>query len=140
MKGLKSIGQVLAAVAYSCLYTGLIYLITVFPIAWLMSFDTKVIVLIVIFLGGLIQFLIFGLQALLTMPYYWIVKNNIVALIISIGLIVFNLVRSDVLLWQNVSGQGRTAIVVGVIITLLLLEALWASIYGVIMAYAQGEE
>ena len=97
-------------------------------------------ILVLILLGGVIQGLIIGLQTLLLMPYMWIVKKNIVALIISIGLILFNLVRSDILLWQSVSGQGRTAIVVGVIITLLLLEALWASIYGVIMAYAHGEE
>lgn len=140
MKALNSIGQVLAAVAYTCLYTGLIYLITVFPVAWLLSLNTKVMILVLILLGGVIQGLIIGLQTLLLMPYMWIVKKNIVALIISIGLILFNLVRSDILLWQSVSGQGRTAIVVGVIITLLLLEALWASIYGVIMAYAHGEE
>lgn len=135
MKMLKEIGQVLAAIIYTCLFTGLIYLITVLPVAWLMSLSTKMMILVLLLIGGLLQGVIFGLQVLLMMPFYWIVKNNLVALIISIGLTVFNLVANDVRVWQSVAGQGGAAIVAGVIITGLIVEVLFMSIYGVIAAY-----
>lgn len=132
---LKEIGQVLAAIAYTCLFTGLIYLITVLPVAWLLSLNTKTMFLVLFLIGGVLQGVIFGLQVLLMMPFYWIVKNNIVALVICIGLIVFNLTANDIRLWQSVSGQGTAAIVAGVIITGLIVEVLFYSIYGVITAY-----
>ena len=88
MRALKSIGQVLAAVVYTCLFTGLLYLILVLPLGWIISLETKTMILALIFLGGIIQALIVGAQVLLMIPYAWIVKKNIVALVISVGLMI----------------------------------------------------
>lgn len=96
MKALKSIGQVLAAVIYTCIFTGLLYMILVLPLAWLLTLKPVVLILVLVILGGFLQFVVFGLQTLLMVPYAWIVKNNVVALVISVGLMIFNLIRNDV--------------------------------------------
>lgn len=140
MKALKSIGQVLAAIVYTCIFTGLLYLVLVLPLAWLLSLNTKVMILLLILLGGVLQFLIFGAQVLLMMPYGWIVKNNVVALVTSIGLMLFNLIRSDVMVWQSMSEHGTSAIVVAVIITILIIEALFMSITGIISVYSESKD
>lgn len=140
MKALKSIGQVLAAIVYTCIFTGLLYMITVLPLAWLLTLKTAVMILVLIILGGLIQFVVIGAQTLLLMPYMWIVKNNIVSLVISIGLMSFNLIRSDVIVWQGVSGHGRSAVVIAVIITILIAEALIGSVFSVISLYSESKD
>lgn len=140
MKALKSIGQVLAAIVYTCIFTGLLYLVLVLPLAWLLSLNTKVMILLLILLGGVLQFLIFGAQVLLMMPYGWIVKNNVVALVASIGLMLFNLIRSDVMVWQSMSGHGTSAMVVAIIITVFIIEALFMSITGIISVYSESKD
>ncbi len=139
MKALKSIGQVLAAIVYTCIFTGLLYLVLVLPLAWLLSLNTKVMILLLILLGGVLQFLIFGAQVLLMMPYGWIVKNNIVALVMSVGLMLFNLVHSDIMVWKSMSGHGTSGVVVAVIITVLIIEALFMAITGVVSVYSESD-
>lgn len=139
MKELKVIGQVLAAIVYTCIFTGLLYMILVLPLAWLLTLRPVVLILVLFLLGGFIQFVIFGLQTLLMVPYAWIVKNNVVALVISVGLMVFNLIRNDVAVWQSMLGQGRSAIVIAVIITILIAEALIMSVVGVISTYSESK-
>lgn len=140
MKELKVVGQVLAAIVYTCIFTGLLYLITVLPLAWFLTLHPVVLILVLVFLGGFLQFVVFGLQTLLLMPYAWIVKNNVVALVISVGLIFFNIIRNDVAVWKAMLGQGRSAIVIAVIITLLLAEVLFTSAFGVIGMYSDSKE
>lgn len=140
MKTLKSIGQVLVAIVYTCIFTGLLYMVLVLPLAWLLTLNTKVMILLLILLGGVLQFLIFGAQVLLMMPYGWIVKNNVVALVTSIGLMLFNLIRSDVMVWQSMSGHGTSAVVVAIIITVLIVEALFMSITGIISVYSESKD
>lgn len=140
MKALKAIGQVLAAVIYTCIFTGLLYMILVLPLAWLLTLKPVVLILVLVMLGGLLQFVIFGLQTLLMLPYAWIVKNNVVALVISVGLMIFNLIRNDVAVWQSMLGQGRSAVVIAVIITILNVEALIMSVVGVISTYSESKD
>ena len=140
MKALKAIGQVLAAIVYTCIFTGLLYMILVLPLAWLLTLRPVVLILVLVMVGGLLQFVIFGLQTLLMMPYTWIVKNNVVALIISVGLMIFNLIRNDVAVWQSLLGQGRSAVVIAVIITILIAEALIFSVFSVISLYSDSKE
>lgn len=141
MKPLKQIGQVLAAIVYTCIFTGLLYLTLVLPIGWLLSLNTKMMILAVIVLGGIIQGIVFGLQVVLMMPYMWIVKNNVVALVISIGLILANLIANDVQIWKVTAADGgKTGIVLAIIITILILEALITSISGVVGTYMQSKD
>ena len=140
MKELKIFGQIIAAIVYTCLYTGLLYLILVMPMAWYLSLSTKAMILVAIFLGGIIEFVLIGAQVLIMMPYAWIVKENVVSLVVSIGLVLFNLVRSDIGVWKSVSGTGSTGIVIAVIITLLILQAIITTIYGLLSVYSSSKE
>jgi hypothetical protein len=140
MKELKVVGQVLAAIVYTCIFTGLLYLITVLPLAWFLTLHPVVLILVLVFLGGFLQFVVFGLQTLLMLPYAWIVKNNVVALVISVGLMAFNIIRNGVAVWQSMLGQGRSAIVIAVIISILLAEALIMSVVSVISTYSDSKE
>lgn len=140
MKELKIFGQIIAAIVYTCLYTGLLYLILVMPMAWYLSLSTKAMILVAIFLGGIIEFVLIGAQVLIMMPYAWIVKENVVALVVSICLVLFNLVRSDIGVWKSVSGTGSTGIVIAVIITLLILQAIITTIYGLLSVYSSSKE
>lgn len=139
MKAIKSIGQVLAAIIYTNLYTGLLYLITVTPVAWILTLKPIVMILLIILLGGIIQGIIIGAQTLIMVPYVWIVKKNIVALAISIGFMLFNLVRSGVRLWQCNMGQGTWATIILIVISILILEALIGSVVCVIGVYSEDE-
>ena len=140
MKELKIFGQIIAAIVYTCLYTGLLYLILVMPMAWYLSLSTKAMILVAIFLGGIIEFVLIGAQVLIMMPYAWIVKENVVSLVVSIGLVLFNLIRSDIGVWKSVSGTGSTGIVIAVIITLLILQAIITTIYGLLSVYSSSKE
>jgi len=136
MKALKAIGQVLAAILYTNLYTGLLYLIIVMPVTWILTLRPLIIVILVIFLGGIIQSIIIGAQTLIFVPYVWIVKRNVIALLVSIGFMLFNLVRSAVRLWQCNLGQGTWITILLVVFSLMILEALIISVVGVYKAYS----
>ena len=137
MKELKVVGQFLAAIVYTFLFAGLIYMIMVFPLAWFLSLNTKTMIIVGIFLGGIIETVLFGLQFILMIPYAWIVKKNIVALIVSIGLLLFFLIRADVLVWGTTSHCGTEGVIVAIIITLMILQALGMTIYALAGMYSE---
>lgn len=136
MKVLKVIGQILAAIVYTCIFTGLLYMVLVLPLVWVLTLKPFWIVVVIILLGGILQGIIIMAHTFLLMPYMWIVKENVVALIISIALILFNLGRSDVLIWQASTGHGLWMIIFAIIATGLILEAVFATIPFLVNAYA----
>lgn len=135
MKELKVIGQFLASIIYTCIYAGLLYMLLIFPTAWFMTLSTKTMILVAIFLGGIIEGILVGANVLLLMPYYWIVKNNIVAVVVSIVLLIFSLGRAGVLLWKNLSDYGTTGTIVSVIVTLLLVQGIITAVFCILSAY-----
>lgn len=137
MKELKIIGQFFAAIAYTCLFTGLMYLILVLPLGWFLSLSTKTMIIVGIFLGGIIEGIIIGLQFLLMSPYVWIVKKNIVALIISIGLILFNLIYNGVNVWKTAVSYGTEGVIVAIIISILIIQTLFMTIPVIIGFYTE---
>ena len=137
MKELKVIGQFFAAIVYTCLFTGIMYMLLVLPLSWFMTLKIKTMILVGIFFGGIIEYVIIGLQALLMIPYAWIIKNNIVALVISIGLILFNLIYNDVTVWRTTTSYGTEGIVVAVIITLLIAQTILTSIPAIMSLYKE---
>lgn len=132
MKTLKAIGQVLSSLVYTYVYTWLMYLILIFPLTWILSLNTKIMILVLILFGGIIQALIMLAQTFVMLPYAWIVKNNKAALYLSIALILILFIRWDVNIWQNMLGLGTSAIVVAVIATVFIIEAIIMSIVGLV--------
>lgn len=132
MKELKIVGQVIAAIAYTCLFTGLMYMLFMLPLSWLLTLKPVILILVLVIFGGLMQFVFFGLQTILLMPYSWIVKDNKVSFWISVALIIFNLIRSDVMVWKSLLGNGVSAVAIALIITALIIEIIIFSIIGIL--------
>ena len=135
MKAVKYIGQIIAAILYTCLFTGIMYLIIVLPLGWILSLSTWLMILLFIFLGGLIQAIQTTLVSYASIPYIWIVKKNIVSLSLSILLIVFNMFRSCVMLWNDLSKQGVIAIVFAIVVTIIIILFIVGSVSGIIGYY-----
>lgn len=119
---LKKIGQILSAIVYSFLFSMLMYAICVWPVAWLISLDTKILLLIAIFGGGVIYGVLAVLKTLIILPYTWIVKENFAALVISVGIILIHAIRYIVYLVPSLFGNG-----VGVfgVTLIMLIELVW---------------
>lgn len=62
MKAIKFIGQVLASLVYTPLYTGIMYVAIVLPAAWILSLSFWKMVVAFIVFGGFIEGLIHVLQ------------------------------------------------------------------------------
>ena len=138
MRTLKQIGQVLAEIIYTCLYTGLLYIILVLPLGWLMTLSTKWMIMVLLLVGGVAEGLIISANALLMIPYGWLVKQNMVAYIISIVLVLVNLTFNDVVLWKNMLAiGGKAPIVFAVIITLLFIQAIVFTLIGITTCYSE---
>lgn len=132
MKTLKYITQILTALVYTPIYTGIMYLAIVFPVMWIISLSTWKMILALIVLSGLIQGIIMMLQTLGSLPYTWIVKENKTSLVISIGLCAILPLYNIYSVWRILLGNGTWAFIAGVIITFMILQFVLTSIGGIL--------
>ena len=134
MKVLKYIGQILAAIIYTCIFTGIMYLIITIPLAFIISLPWWGILLFVVIGGGLLEGIIQMLGTFGIAPYLWIVNGNSGAAVISVLLVLFNVGSNIYRLWVSIAGQGNWAIVFGIVATGLLLQFVYIAIVGIVMA------
>ena len=132
MKALKYIGQILSVLVYTPIYTGIMYLVIVFPAIWILSLSLGKMILCLIVLGGIIEGLITLLQAFGLLPFAWIVKDNPVSFCISISLCVILPLYNVYSLWRQIYGYGTWAIVIAVILSVMLLQFIYGTILGLI--------
>lgn len=92
-------------------------------------------ILVFVFLGGILEYLLIGLNVFLLMPYGWIVKNNIVALIVSLVLVITNFVLNDIMVWRSTYEYGTTGIIIAIVITLLIVQAISMIIWAIYACY-----
>ena len=118
----KIVGQILASILYTALFSGLMYLLIVLPLAWIVSLPVWAMVLFLLFGCPIIFGLIHLAQEYAAYPFSWIVKENPVSLVLSIGILAFCVVRSTIYLWQMNGGAGFWPAVVCVVAT---IELLW---------------
>ncbi len=135
---MKYIGQLLAAIVYTSLFTGIMYLIITVPLAFIISLPWWGILLFIIIGGGILEGLIQMLGTLGLIPYTWICDNNMLATWISILLVLFNVGMNIYRLWASIVGQGVWAIVFGIIASVLLLQLIYIAIVGIMMAHNHG--
>lgn len=128
MKTFKYILQVVSAFLYSNLFTGIMYLVMVLPIAWIISLPWWGMLLVLVFGGGIIEGIISILTAGGLLPFAWIVKGNIVSLCLSLLIIIFNLGRSTIVLWQSLVGNGFWAVMLAVVFTGFVIQLLLATV------------
>lgn len=131
MKVLKGIGQILASLVYTPLYTGIMYLVIVLPTIWIITLSFWKMLLAIVVLGGIIEALITLLQALGLLPYSWITKNNKVAYVTSIILCVVLPLYNIFKLWSSMLGHGTLGIIVALILSGFLLQFIFVSLYGI---------
>lgn len=114
---LKYILQVVSAILYTNIFTALIYLITVIPYGWFLTLKGWVMFLIILLGGGILFGIISLAKTFALLPYGWIVKKNVVALVATVGFLLFNFSRSLFLLWKTNAGHGILPTVFALIIT-----------------------
>lgn len=135
MNTLKYVGQVLSSIIYTPIYTGVMYLLIVFPFMWIVTLSFWKMVIAVIVLGGIIEGVVMLLQTLGILPYSWIVKNNRVALFISIALCVLLSLYNVYALWKALIGFGAFGIISAIILSLMILQFVFGSITGMLSFY-----
>lgn len=128
MKTLKYIGQLLAALVYTPIYTFILYALIVFPIIWFASMSLKWIIIAVIFFGGVIEGLIFLMKFIGFIPFAWIFKDNKCAVWISAAIMVILTVICLYSVWSVLSQDGDRGIIAAGGITLLTLQSVILSV------------
>lgn len=128
MTALKYIRQILSALIYTPIYTGIMYFVIVLPAIWILSLSFWKMILLLIILGGIVEGIISLLQTFGLLPYTWIVKDNRVSLWISIVLCVIFPLLNIYSLWKHLYGQGTWGIVAAVILSFLLLQFVYGSV------------
>ena len=139
MSALKFLGQILASVVYTFIYTGIMYLVIVFPLAYIISLPWWGILLVMMFFGGLLQGLIHILAGSGILPYMWIVNKNIVATIIAVVLILINVGSNMIRVWSAIGGGGTWAFIFGLAVSALLIEFIVMSIFGITAIYSESK-
>jgi len=121
MKYLKYIGQILASIIYPAIFTGILYLITAYPIVWIFSLPKWAIFLVVMFAMSIICFIQTALSVLITTPFYWIVKRNKIAYYISLLLVLLFIGADLFFMWKFSISYGTWAYVFASIVTIQLI-------------------
>lgn len=137
MKVFKFIGQILAAVVYTCIFTGIMYYVIVLPLAFVLTLPWWGIALFIFLGGGILEGIISLLCGAGLLPYAWISNKNVVSTTISILLILFNVGANIYRVWQYLWDSGTLAVIFGIVITVMLLQFIYASVYGIFGLYKE---
>lgn len=125
---MKYLGQILAAMLYTPLYTGVMYMAILLPFSWITSLPFWKMVVAILFLAGLVEGLIAILQTIGLIPFAWIVKNNKVSFGLSIGLCVIFPILNVISLWRVFLQHGAMGIITAIILTGMFLQFVYASV------------
>ena len=140
MKEIKYFIQIVAAIAYSCFFTGLVYIAITYPLAYIISLAWWKMLLFLLFFGGILEAIIGMLGVLVIAPFAWIVKKNSVAKYVSICIIIANFGLNIVHTWKAVWGYGFWAFVFGLVVTFLLLQFIFVSVAGISSSFTYSLE
>lgn len=125
---MKYLGQILAAMLYTPLYTGVMYVAILLPFSWVMSLSFWKMIIAIVVLGGLIEGLITFLQMVGLMPFAWIVKKNKVSFWLSVGLCVIFPILNVISLWRVFLQHETIGIITAIILTIMFLQFVYGSI------------
>ena len=136
MKALKYIGQILSALIYSPIYTGIMYYVIVIPFVWVVSLPFWKMILAFLFLGSIVEGIILVMQSFGAYPFSWIVKDNKVSLCISVLLCILFPLWNIYTLWKILLEHGTMGIVTAIILSGLLLQF----VFGTVLALVEFSE
>lgn len=118
MNTLKYIGQILASIVYTPLFTGIMYLAISLPIAWIASLSIGWMILAIAVYIGINEILLITLHSLGMIPYGWILDDNKISFVISLILCILLPLNNIVQLWTTPICEERTTrIILSVIMT-----------------------
>lgn len=137
MKLIKYIGQVLAAVIYTCILTGIMFTVITIPLAFILSLPWWGILIAVLLFGSIMEGIVMLIGSIGISPYVWIAKNNIIATSVSIILVLLNIGINVYRLWVTNSINGFWQVVFCIIASLLLLQFIFVAISGIVAAYKE---
>lgn len=139
MKILKYLAQSLAALIYTSLYTGIMYLVIVLPFVRIVTLSKWKMIIAILVFGGIIEGIVISLQALGIMPFKWIVKTNRLALGISMMLCVLLPLYNIYNLWQICVGYSTWGVVTAIILSGMMLQFVIGSLTGILSCYKETE-
>lgn len=128
---MKYFGQILTAMLYTPLYTGIMYMAILLPFSWVMSLSFWKMVVAILFFGGLIEGLIAVLQTIGLMPFAWIVKNNKVSFWLSVGLCVIFPILNVISLWRVFLQHSTMGVITAIILTIMFLQFVYGSVLSI---------
>lgn len=128
---LKVIGQFIAALVYTPIYTAVLYLVVVFSMAWILTLPWWAILLIC-FLGGVAIMKFLNMFALA--PFYWIARGNRTAAWTASAIMVLLIVLNLYKVWQTCLGYGGKAILLAVLVTIIFVHCAFTGVYFIQMA------
>lgn len=112
----KYIVQIFAAMAYTTLFSYVVYLITVLPIAFFMSLSWWKLLIAILILGGIIEGIKAAALVFAFIPYVWILKKNTIALVLTLFILIVNLTRFCCNVWMS-DYHGTLAILFSLFLT-----------------------
>lgn len=139
MRVLEYIAQIVIALLYTAIFATAAYAITVIPLAFILSLSGWQIVLVLIIAGGLIEAIVTSLQFIIMLPFLWIVKRNIVALILCILSFIYNAISYIVNIWQ-IEHEGAWHFVCLLLVSVFILQIFGMATFGAIGFYSESKE
>lgn len=136
---LEYIAQIVIALLYTAVFATAAYAITVIPLAFILSLSGWQIVLVLIIAGGLIEAIVTGLQFIIMLPFLWIVKRNIVALILCILSFIYNAISYIVNIWQ-IEHEGAWHFVCLLLVSVFILQIFGMATFSTIGFYTESKE
>lgn len=128
MDCIKKIGQILASLIYTPLYTCIMYMAIVIPIVWIVTLSFWKMLAVLIIFSGILEGLVLLLQFLGLMPFSWIVRENKVSFWISVILCICLPICNVISLWKILLEHGDSGIVAAILMTLMFIQFIYGSI------------
>lgn len=138
MSVLKYLLQIVVALLYTGIYASIAFLITVIPVAWIMSLSWWQFLLVVSIAGGIIEAIISGLNVLIMIPFVWVVNKNVVSLILCILSFIYNAIYFIIDCWK-IEHEGVWSFICLLIISAFILRIFYFASIGCLSAYSESK-
>lgn len=103
---MKYLLQILSSLVYTLVVSSIFYFIVVIPIMYIITLKWWAIILLLMVLGGLLEWIKYLISTFALMPYVWICKRNVVSTGIATILMLATFIRYGYILFTFDEGSG----------------------------------
>lgn len=132
---MKYLLQIIASGIYTCIYTGIMYLLITISLGYVFTLPWWGILLAILFGGFIMELIIAMFTGFGMIPYRWITKDNLIATWIAILLVLFNVGANIYNLWKAAWGNGTWPIIFCIVASVILLHFIISTINGIMVIY-----